>query len=186
VTATRIDEQRQTWQDPDRILSEIGVSSGDVFVDVGCGDGFFAIPAAQRVGARGAVYGVDVNGDAVRRLRDAAARVGVTNLTATTGRAEDTVFCEGCADVVFFGIDLHDFQDPRQVLRNARRMLKPGGRVIDLDWQKEPMALGPPLRIRFSAEDATRLLAEAGFTVESVRTIGLYHYLVTATRPPDP
>jgi ubiquinone/menaquinone biosynthesis C-methylase UbiE len=186
VTATRIDEQRRTWQDPDRILSEIGVTRGDVFVDVGCGDGFFAIPAARRVGASGAVYGVDINVYAVRRLRDEAARVGVTNLTAMTGRAEDTVFGEACVDVVFFGIDLHDFQDPRQVLRNARRMLKPGGRVIDLDWKKEPMELGPPLRIRFSEEDATRLLTEAGFTVESVKAIGRYHYMVTATRPRDP
>jgi ubiquinone/menaquinone biosynthesis C-methylase UbiE len=186
VTAMRIDEQRRTWQDPDRILSGIGVTRGDVFVDVGCGDGFFAIPAALRVGERGAVYGVDINRDAVRRLRDEAARVGVTKLIATTGRAEDTVFCVACADIVFFGIDLHDFQDPNQVLRNAWRMLKPGGRVVDLDWKKEPMTLGPPLRIRFSEEDATRLIAEAGFTVESVKAIGRYHYMVTATRPHDP
>jgi ubiquinone/menaquinone biosynthesis C-methylase UbiE len=186
VTTTWIDEQRRTWQDPDRILSEIGVTRGDVFVDVGCGDGFFAIPAARRVGARGAVYGVDIDEDAVRRLRVEATRVGVTNLTVKMGRAENTVICEACADVVFFGIDLHDFQDPLQVLRNARRMLKPGGRVIDLDWKKEPMAFGPPLRIRFSEEDATRLLAEAGLTVESVTGVGRYHYMVTASRPRHP
>ena len=49
------------------------------------------------------------------------------------GRAEDTIFCEACADIVFFGMVLHDFSDPVKVLLNTGRMLKATGRLVDLD-----------------------------------------------------
>jgi len=53
------------------------------------------------------------------------------------GRAEDTIFCEACADIVFFGMVLHDFSDPAKVLRNAGMMLKVDGRLVDLDSEKD-------------------------------------------------
>ena len=102
------------------------------------------------------------------------------NLYVTVGEAEETVLCEGCADIVFFGIDLHDFRDPEKVLMNAKRMLKHGGMLVDLDWKKEPMPLGPPLRIRFSEEKAAKLIESQGFKVETVKKSGLYHYLIIA------
>jgi len=88
------------------------------------------------------------------------------------GRAEDTVFCEACADIVFFGMVLHDFSDPAKVLRNAGRMLKADGRLVDLDWKKEPMELGPPTGIRFSEEEAIRRIEAARFRTEAVKDSG--------------
>jgi ubiquinone/menaquinone biosynthesis C-methylase UbiE len=81
---------------------------------------------------------------------------------------------------IFFGIALHDFQDPARVLENARRMVKSAGKLVNLDWKKEPMDLGPPLKIRFSEDMAVRLIQTAGFTVETVKDSGPYHYLVVA------
>ena len=98
------------------------------------------------------------------------------------GEAEDKVSCEECADIVFFGIVLHDFSDPLRVLANARRMLKPTGRLVNLDWKKEPMELGPPLRIRFSKSEAVKLIEGASFRIEAVTEVGPYHYMVIATR----
>ena len=95
------------------------------------------------------------------------------------GRAEDTVFCEHCADFVFLGIDLHDFQDPSKVLENAKIMIKPGSTLVDLDW-KTDAPFGPPQDIRFSEKKASRLIKAAGFKVESIKDSGLYHYLIIA------
>jgi ubiquinone/menaquinone biosynthesis C-methylase UbiE len=88
--------------------------------------------------------------------------------------------CEECADVVFFGIDLHDFSDPRKVLANARRMLKSGGRLVDLDWKKESTPFGPPQEIRLSEAEAAGLIREAGFSVIDTRTIDPWFYRITA------
>jgi ubiquinone/menaquinone biosynthesis C-methylase UbiE len=176
------DPERKQWQDPDQILASIGLSAGMVFVDIGCGEGYFALPAARRVGPEGKVYASDISEESVAVLREQALAEGLTNLSTEVKPAEETVPCEECADRVFFGIDLHDFNDPLRVLRNARKMLKPSGDLIDLDWKDEPMAFGPPLKKRFSPRKAQGLMEAAGLRVLSVREAGPYHYLITARR----
>jgi ubiquinone/menaquinone biosynthesis C-methylase UbiE len=174
------EKERRKWQNPEAILTSIGLKSGFTFVDVGCGDGFFAVPAAKLVGKRGRVFGVDINPESIRRLEKKAESENLKNMELRLGRAEETVFCEGCADVVFFGIVLHDFDDPSKVLVNARKMLKRNGLLVNLDWKKEPMDVGPPLRIRFSEETAVRLIEAAGFKIETVKEWKPYNYIVIA------
>jgi ubiquinone/menaquinone biosynthesis C-methylase UbiE len=152
------------------------------FVDVGCGEGYFAIPAARRVRNFGRVYAVDINPESIERLRARAEKEGLANLISQAGGAETTVFCEGCADIVFFGIDLHDFQDPVAVLGNAKRMLGPRGRLVDLDWKDEPMDLGPPQGIRFPVGKARSLIESIGLRIHDVQDAGPYHYMVIAGR----
>ncbi len=174
------EDERRKWQDPEAILANIGVKPLSVFMDIGCGDGFFTLPAARIVGAMGTVYALDIDAVAIGKLKEKADAEGLHNLTLKIDKAEDTVFCQACADFVFFGIDLHDFADPAKVLANARKMLKPTGKVVDLDWKKEGMEFGPPLAKRFSEERTVRLMETAGFTVESVKEIKPYFYLVIA------
>lgn len=174
------DPERKKWQDPETIFSAIGLSAGMTFVDIGCGEGYFALPAARRVGPGGKVFAADINADAIAALREQAANEGLHNLSAEVKTAEEAVFCEGCADIVFFGIDFHDFADPEQVLQNAKKMLKPSGRLVDLDWKNEPMEFGPPQQIRFSVPKAQAMIETAGFRVLSVQDAGPYHYLIVA------
>jgi ubiquinone/menaquinone biosynthesis C-methylase UbiE len=172
--------ERRKWQNPDSILADIGLRPGLTFVDVGCGDGFFTLPAARIVGKEGKVYALDFDAEAISSLKEKAARSNLTNVETRVGAAEDNVFCDSCADVVFFGIVLHDFDDPAKVLKNAARMIKPSGRLVDLDWKKQPMNFGPPENIRFSEEEATKLIFKAGFRVEQKREAGPFHYIITA------
>ncbi len=175
---------RRSWQNPDQILHQIGLATGMTFVDMGCGDGFFAVPAAKKVGPTGRVYAVDIDPNAIARLQRAAQRYGVENVVTRVGAAEETVFCESCADHVFLGIVLHDFRDPNLVLQNASRMLKPAGKLVDLDWKRIHMGFGPPYEIRFDENKAVALIRKNSFTIEEVKDSGKYHYLVTA-RPPQ-
>jgi ubiquinone/menaquinone biosynthesis C-methylase UbiE len=174
------DPDRRRWQDPEQILSLIALGEGMVFVDVGCGEGYFAIPAARRAGPNGRVFAVDTSAEAVANLRARAEQEGLKNIVSRVGEAEKTFFCKGCADIVFLGIDLHDFRDPVAVLRNAGQMLKPEGRVVDLDWKDQPMVLGPPPEKRFSVEKARNLMESAGLRILSVQDAGPYHYLIIA------
>jgi ubiquinone/menaquinone biosynthesis C-methylase UbiE len=174
------DPERRRWQDPEAILTSIGLGEGMVFVDVGCGEGYFALPAARRVGPHGRVYAADINPESLERLRARAREDGLTNILSRAAGAEDTIFCDGCADIVFFGIDLHDFRDPVAALRNAERMLGKKGRLVDLDWKDEPMELGPPPGIRFSVGKAISLMESVGLRIHSVQEAGPYHYLIIA------
>jgi ubiquinone/menaquinone biosynthesis C-methylase UbiE len=174
------DPERQQWQNPEAILTSIGLTPGMVFVDPGCGDGYFALPAARIVGPQGKVIAVDIDADAIDRLRRQAQEEGLVQLSAEVMSAEKTIACEGCADIVFFGIDLHDFSNPAQVIRNAKKMLRHSGLLVDLDWKDQTMPMGPPLLKRFSIEKARNLIESAGFHVVSVADEGLYHYRIMA------
>jgi ubiquinone/menaquinone biosynthesis C-methylase UbiE len=166
--------------DPEAILQGIGLKAGHTFADIGCGGGFFAIPAARMVGKKGKIYGLDPNPAAINALKEQVEKEGLANLYLTIGTAEETIICLQCADFVFFGMALHDFQDPAKALKNARRVIKPDGKLIDLDWKKEGIPIGPPSHIRFDVAKATKLIGAAGFTMESVKDGGPYHYLITA------
>jgi len=174
------ENERRKWQNPETILADLALRPAMTFVDIGCGEGFFALPAARIVGETGRVYAVDGRDEAIRRLNRQAAREGLNNISSRVGEAEDTILCERCADIIFLGIVLHDFRDPHRVLTNARKMLKPSGQLVDLDWKREPMDIGPPLRIRFSEQEASKLIISAGFTTDLAKEAGPYHYIIVA------
>ena len=138
---------RRSWYNPEVVLRDL--RAGMQFADIGCGDGFFSILAAKKVGEKGKVYAVDSDASAIERLNCKAEADGLKNIVIKVGLAEETVFCAGCADFVFFSMVLHDFVDPVKVLQNAKAMIKPTGRLIDLDWKKQEMRFGPPLKTRF-------------------------------------
>lgn len=174
------DMQRRQWQNPEEILINAGVKAGITFMDIGCGNGFFTLPAARMVGSSGYIYGLDSNPKAIDEIREKAAAEGLNNISLTVGSAEDTPLCELCADIVFFGIVLHDFHNANMVVKNARRMLKPDGCLVDLDWKKISMPFGPPESIRFDEATASRLIESAGFKISSVAESGNYHYVILA------
>ncbi len=174
------DPERLKWQDPEKILSKIGLEPDMIFVDIGSGDGYFSIPAARIVGPKGKVIAIDIDDDAIMRLKKQSEDEGLSQISAEAGSAEETVVCENCADFVFFGIDLHDFVDPAKAIRNAKRMLRPGGLLIDLDWKTEPTPFGPPLKRRFAIDKASQLIRSEGFNIKSVADEGPYHYIIVA------
>ena len=63
------EEERRAWQDPEAILREIGLTSGMTFMDIGCGNGFFTLPAAAIAGPKGLVYGLDISETALAEIR---------------------------------------------------------------------------------------------------------------------
>ena len=174
------DVERRKWQNPEAILANIGVKPGITFIDVGCGTGFFTIPTAHMVGDNGKVLALDVNSSFIAKLQERAKIEHINNLSVSIGRAEDLVLCNQCADIVFFGIVLHDFQDAAKVLENAKKMVKANCILVNLDWKKKPMDFGPPLKIRFDEQNAADLIERAGFNIESIEDSGPYHYIITA------
>jgi ubiquinone/menaquinone biosynthesis C-methylase UbiE len=171
---------RRSWYNPEDILQATGLEEGMTFVDVGCSDGFFTFLAAKMVGEKGQVYAVDIDKAAIERLNKRAKAEGFKNIKAVVGSAEDTVFCKNCADVVFYSMVLHDFDQTIKVLHNAQLMLDLDGVVADLDWKKIDIPFGPPLDVKFSPITVIEQMQSAGLMAEQTFDVGPYHYLVLA------
>jgi ubiquinone/menaquinone biosynthesis C-methylase UbiE len=174
---------------PERLLSEnppelwkrAGLGPGMTVVDVGAGTGYFAFPASDIVGDTGIVYAVDVSRVLVRLLRARARQRHSTNFVVRLSRPDRIPLPDGVADRVLLSNVLHGI--PPATVEEAVRLLRPGGRLLDLDWKKTPTVGGPPVEHRLSAAEARTVLERYGLRFVRSGTLGPSHYLVILAKP---
>ena len=170
--------QRMKILNPKDILESIGLKEGMCFIDLGCNDGYFTLPAAKIVGKKGKVIALDIDEEALDRLSQKIEQQKITNTTVILGPAEKLLPYKDIADVIFYGTVLHDFKDPIKVLKNSKKMLKKEGLIYNLDWQKIQTETGPPFEIRLSKDDVRKLAEDAELKYESSKDISELFYEV--------
>jgi ubiquinone/menaquinone biosynthesis C-methylase UbiE len=113
--------------DPKKLLKAAGLRPGLRALEVGCGPGFFTIPAAQILETKGHLYSFDINPAAVNRVKDGVRTSGLSNVDVFLASAEKTGLPDACVDVAFlFGI-IHSLKDLDLVLREMDRILRRDG-----------------------------------------------------------
>jgi SAM-dependent methyltransferase len=152
-------------------------------VDVGCGYGTFALPAARLTGQH--VIGIDIEADLIRQL-DGKARslgLGVDGIVRDVA-ADGLGVPEQMADIVLLFNLLH-CEEPVRLLREAYRALAPGGRVGVIHWRSDvPTPRGPDLSIRPSPSTCRAWLTEAGFAIErGPLTLEPFHFGLVGLHP---
>lgn len=164
------------FSDPVSNLSKFGLTSGMKVVDLGAGSGFYALIAAREVGAAGRVYAVDVQKELLERLRSIGTAQGLHNIEVVWGDAEKiggTKLREGIADRVIASNILFQIEKPDDLSLEIKRILKPGGKLLVIDWS-EISNIGP--KTVFSAMQAQTLFEKAGFKLEQSFAAGDHHY----------
>ena len=161
------EEMWQSFFDPDAVLTALGLdASVRDAVDFGCGYGTFALPAARRI--RGTLYGLDIESEMIAACERRAAAEGVHNARFSQRDfvAEGAGLPGASVDYAMLFNILHA-EDPQVLLREARRILRPSGRVAVMHWNHDPNTpRGPSMDIRPRPEDCLRWIQEAGFVVE--------------------
>ncbi|MFP3283630.1 MAG: class I SAM-dependent methyltransferase [Nitrososphaeria archaeon] len=169
--------------DPLPILERAGLRPGMSLLDLGSGAGRFSIPAA---GVASRVHAIDISEDAVRSLLEEASRLGLGNLTASVGDAAGDLGFDGEFDMVLLANVLHGFVvagTADRVLENARRALRPGGRVLVLEFKKDsPSPPGPPSYMRIREEDLIEIASRHGLEPIDRFEAGPHHYAVVFQR----
>ena len=116
------------------LLAAAALSSGERVLDVACGTGLVAFAAARAVGPAGQVLGVDLSGGMVDAARQRAMQHGAANATFVRMDAEALALPDASFDVVLCALGLMYVPDPEQALREMRRVLRPGGRLVVAVW----------------------------------------------------
>jgi arsenite methyltransferase len=110
-------------------LSMGTLRAGETVLDIGCGAGFDALQAAVQVGPAGSVIAVDMTEGMLRRTQEGAAALGLANVAAREGYAEELPVASGSVDVVISNGVINLTPDKVRAMEEIRRVLKPGGRI---------------------------------------------------------
>jgi SAM-dependent methyltransferase len=153
--------------DPPRILAALGLTpETGAIADLGCGYGTFSIAAAEI--ARGPIHGIDIDPDMVAATEAKGRSAGLDNVTVHLRDfvADGSGLPDASVDYVMLFNILHAEQ-PERLLREAARILVPGGLVAVMHWVSDrPTPRGPSMEIRPSPADCRKWLVAARLKVE--------------------
>lgn len=164
---------------PFKTLRRLGLKRGETFVDIGCGPGYFSLPAARIVGPEGRVVALDVSREMLADLEADAARRGVSNIK-TFPVGEDGSGIPRGASLYFLGNVLHEIEDVESYLALLHRRLGPGSRLAVLEFHKRRTTHGPQLAHRVALSRMRSFLNKAGFRVLASFDVNDEEYAVVA------
>lgn len=179
------------WPAPGETLRRLGVSEGTTVAEVGCGNGYFAVPAAA-IASPGTVYALDIDPALLQGCERVADREGLDNLVTVEGDARELAQeLPERVDTLLIANTFHGVEDPGSLVQQAHEALRPGGRLVVVNWHDRPRAettvlgepRGPPTELRLSPEEATSIVREASPLHFGRQTeLPPYHYAVSFER----
>lgn len=129
-------EGREVFDFRQQIADAIGIESGDTVADIGAGTGLFTPLLAARVGARGEVYAVDIVPKFIDYIGAKAYERGLTHVIPVLGTDVATNLEPGSIDVAFVCDTYHHFEDYESMLESIHSALRPGGRLVVVDFER--------------------------------------------------
>ena len=136
MRATREDEEHTS-----RFLDALSVEEGQTICDLGCGNGYHSLELAKRVGPEGRVIGVDIQPEMLDLLKVRAREQGIRNVDLIVGEIHDPRLEKESCDLILMADVYHELSHPAEVLALLRSALKPGGRVVALEFRGEDPAV---------------------------------------------
>ena len=159
------DPRRSEWQKPDQVVKHLGLKPGEAVADIGAGSGYFTLRFAHAVGPTGKVYAVDVDQGMLDYLKGRAKKGHLANIEPVLAEPHDPKLPSASVDVIFVCDTLHHIPDRATYYPLLVRALRPGGRLVNIDFYKKPLPLGPPLEMKIAKEDMIEEVKPAGFHV---------------------
>ena len=130
-------EEREREERSDLLLAELALKPGMAVADIGAGTGYYARRIAAAVGPSGTVFAVDVQPEMIQLLEALAKSAGLANIRAVLGGVDDVKLAAASVDLAIMVDVYHELEYPQEVLASIVRALKPGGRVVFVEYRAE-------------------------------------------------
>ncbi|HEY7388330.1 MAG TPA: class I SAM-dependent methyltransferase [Bryobacteraceae bacterium] len=169
------DPAREAWQKPDAVITALRIKPSDAIADIGAGSGYFARRFVEHAAK---VYAVDISADLLKIAADGAPK----NLVTVLAAADDPKLPPSSVDLIFFCDVMHHIENRPAYYRRLNTALKPGGRIVNIDFYKKDLPVGPPVSMKLSEEQVIDEFKAAGFKLARKHDMLPYQYFLEFER----
>lgn len=175
---------REREERTDLLIDQLPLGPGDTAADLGAGTGFFSLPMAERVGPTGRVLAVDIQPEMLQIIQQRVERNGIGNIDTILATETDPRLPPNSVDMLLMVDAYHEFSYPREVMQGVVRGLRPGGRVVLIEYRGEdPMVPIKPLHKMTQQQAITEMQAVGLEWQETLDILPQQHFMVF--RKPD-
>ena len=175
----RVDEE-----EPDVALNVLQIPKGAAVADIGAGSGYMTERLAARVGPTGRVFANDLQPQMLYLLSKRLEERRITNVTLVQGTVDDPKLGPASVDVALMVDVYHELSQPQVMLRRLREALKPGGRLVLLEYRKEDPTIPIRFEHKMSVAEARMEVEAEGFTLAKVdEALPRQHILIFTVKP---
>jgi len=169
---------REQTELPSRVLHGLALRPEEVVADIGAGTGYFSLRIAEKV-PEGRVYAVDVQSEMLELLEQRIGEQGIENVVPVLGTPTRPNLPPSSIDVALMVDAYHEFSHPREMMEEIVESLKPGGRVVVVEYRAEDPTIPVKPVHRMSEEQVRREMETVGLTwVESKEILPQQHFIV--------
>ncbi|MEO7799542.1 MAG: methyltransferase domain-containing protein [Opitutaceae bacterium] len=174
--------ERDREERPDLVLTALALRPGDVVADIGCGTGYFTWRLAGAVGPKGRVFGVEIQQEMLDRLTLAMKERSIQNVTGILGSVDDPRLPVP-VDLVLMVDVYHELSHPAEVMAAICRQLKPGGRMVFVEYRGEDPAVAiKPLHKMTEAQVKKEMSGLPLDHVTTIETLPRQHLIIFRRR----
>lgn len=174
--------RRRAYLPPKETLMEMGLQEGDVMADIGCGIGYFTLPASEIVGQGGKVYALDISREMLEEVEERLKEGKISNVQGMLVAEDHLVLPDRSVSYAFLCNVLHEVGDQDAYLDEVSRILKDGGKMGIIEWEKKEGEMGPPVAHRIDKTEVETLLKRKGYKGISIGNITPDIYRIVAVK----
>jgi SAM-dependent methyltransferase len=160
--------ERAEEEDPDTAINVLKIARGSSVADIGAGSGYMTMKLSTRVGPEGKVYANDIQPQMLQMLANRLASSKIANVVLIQGTIDDPRLPEASVDLAMMVDVYHELSQPQAMLRHLRAALKPGGRLVLLEYRKEDPSIPIKYEHKMTVAEAKMELEAEGFTLATV------------------
>ena len=176
--------EREAEEAPSKAVDALGVRPGDVVADIGAGSGYYTVKLARAVGPGGRVVATDLQPGMLDLIRAKVARERLTNVEVVQGGADDPRLPAKTFDLLLMVDVYHELASPQVFVRRLKETLKPGGRLVLIEFRREDPRVPIREEHKMSVEQVRQELGADGFRVDRVIDVLPWQHIVVL-RPGD-
>ena len=170
--------EREKTELPDKVVENMMLKATDVVADIGAGTGYFTFRISPVV-SQGKVYAVDIQREMLAMIEERKKRFNAGNVVSVLGSETDTRLPEGAVDVALLVDAYHEFSFPREMMESIFRSLKPGGRVVQIEYRGEDPEVPIKRLHKMTVAQARKEMAVVGLVLKETKDfLPQQHFLV--------